>query len=45
MRISLGQIIVLLLILFLLFGDLNIAKKQIQNFSKQINKLFQKNKK
>lgn len=45
MRISIGQIIVLLIILFLLFGDLNVAKKRLQNFSKQVNKLLQKNKK
>ena len=42
MRISFGQIIIVLLILFLLFGDLQNAKKRLQNLLKQINKFFEK---
>nr|YP_009495564.1 tatAE [Nitzschia sp. (in: diatoms)]AWQ64294.1 tatAE [Nitzschia sp. (in: diatoms)]BBC77758.1 Sec-independent protein translocase component tatA [Nitzschia sp. NIES-3581]BCQ06497.1 Sec-independent protein translocase component tatA [Nitzschia putrida] len=41
MRISIGQIIVVIIILFLLFGDLQSAKKGLLNVTKQINKIFQ----
>ncbi len=41
MRISIGQIIVLLLLLFLLFGDLQAAKKKLVFLIKQVGNLFQ----
>lgn len=42
MRISLGQIIVLGLIFFLLFGDFHYTKKKLTALLKQINNFFQK---
>ena len=42
MRISVGQLVILLLILFLLFGDFQTAKKKLISSTKQINKFFQK---
>jgi Sec-independent protein translocase protein TatA len=41
MRISIGQIIVLLLLLFLLFGDFQTAKKKLIVLIKQVGDLFQ----
>ena len=38
MRISIGQIIILLIISFLLFGDFDNLKKKLINFLKQVNK-------
>lgn len=40
MRISLGQIIVLLLISFLLFGDLKTLKKNTTNILKKLTDFF-----
>lgn len=46
MRISIGQILVLLIIIFLLFGDFNALKKKITSLLRQITQLAnQKNKK
>lgn len=41
MRISIGQIIILALLLFLLFGDFQSAKKKLRTILKQVNDLFQ----
>ena len=41
MRISIGQIIVLLLFLFLLFGDFKTTKKKLISLFKQVNTFFQ----
>jgi hypothetical protein len=46
MRISIGQILILLIISFLLFGDFDDLKKRLVGFSTQINKfLNEKNRK
>ena len=46
MRVSLGQILILLLISFLLFGDFKSIKKNVTNALKKINDFFnQKNRK
>lgn len=46
MRISIGQILVLIVIFFLLFGDFQQAKKKITTLLKQINNIFtEKNRK
>lgn len=46
MRISIGQILILLLISFLLFGDFKKTKKKIQNSLKNISNVFnEKNRK
>ena len=46
MRISIGQILVLLIIIFLLFGDFDTLKKRITNLLRQITQFAnQKNKK
>ena len=37
MRISIGQIIILFLLIFLLFGDFQEAKKKIKTTLKKIN--------
>ena len=42
MRVSLGQILVLLLIIFLLFGDFQGLKKKLVNTLKQINNSIKK---
>nr|BBC77509.1 Sec-independent protein translocase component tatA [Nitzschia sp. PL3-2] len=42
MRIGFGQIIILIIVLFLLFGDLESAKKRLTIVTKQINNFFQK---
>jgi Flp pilus assembly pilin Flp len=42
MRVSLGQILILLLISFLLFGDLKTIKKNITNVFKKLNAFFNK---
>jgi len=39
MRISIGQIIILLLIIFLLFGDFKTLKKKLTNVFRQLKKL------
>lgn len=41
MRISIGQIIILIGIFFLLFGDFQATKKKLILSLKQINKFFQ----
>nr|BBC77925.1 Sec-independent protein translocase component tatA [Nitzschia palea] len=40
MRISIGQIIVLILLLFLLFGDFQDMKKKLSALLKQVNSFF-----
>ena len=40
MRISIGQILILLIISFLLFGDLDNLKKKLTNLLTQMNKLI-----
>ena len=40
MRISIGQILILLIISFLLFGDFDNLKKKLTNILTQINKLI-----
>jgi hypothetical protein len=42
MRVSLGQISILLLISFLLFGDFKNLKKNVTNALKKINDFFKK---
>ena len=42
MRVSLGQIVVLFIILFLMFGDFQSAKKRLLNIFKQINDFLEK---
>ena len=37
MRISIGQIIILIVISFLLFGDFESLKKKLTDFSKKMN--------
>jgi len=44
MRISVGQILILLTISFLLFGDVGNLKKKIKNFPKKV-RMFLKEKK
>ena len=41
MRISIGQITILVLLLFLLFGDVQSVKKRLTAFLKQLNVFFQ----
>lgn len=41
MRISIGQITILVLLLFLLFGDIQNVKKRLTAFLKQLNVFFQ----
>lgn len=41
MRISVGQIIILVIILFLLFGDFQSVKKKLTTGLKQINNFLQ----
>lgn len=41
MRISIGQIIILVVILFLLFGDFQSMKKKLTTVLKQINNFSQ----
>ena len=46
MRISIGQIVILLIISFLFFGDFDNLKKKLRGFLKQTNKfLNEKNRK
>ena len=40
MRISIGQILILLTISFLLFGDFDSLKKKLTNLLTEINKLI-----
>lgn len=40
MKISIGQILMLLIVSFLLFGDFDNLKKRLINFSTQINKFL-----
>lgn len=42
MRISIGQILILFLVIFLLFGDLKKAKKKVLNTLKNISNIFDK---
>jgi hypothetical protein len=42
MRISIGQILILLIISFLLFGDFDNLKKKLTDFSKKINTFLNK---
>lgn len=41
MRIGIGQIVIVILLLFLLFGDFQNAKKRLITLLKQINNFFQ----
>lgn len=41
MRISIGQILVLILLLFLLFGDFREVRKKVAALLKQIDHFFQ----
>lgn len=40
MRISIGQILITILIIFLLFGDFKAVKKKVKNLIQQLNKFF-----
>ena len=42
MRISVGQILILLIISFLLFGDFDSLKKRLTSFLKQTNNFLNK---
>nr|BBC77615.1 Sec-independent protein translocase component tatA [Nitzschia sp. PL1-4] len=42
MRIGFGQIIIVAIVIFLLFGDLESTKKRLSPIVKQINNFFQK---
>ena len=45
MRISVGQILILLTISFLLFGDVDSLKKQLKDFPKKMRTLLREKKK
>lgn len=42
MRISIGQILILLLLIFLLFGDFDILKKRTTSLVRQITQFAEK---
>lgn len=44
-NVSIGQIVILLIVCFLLFGDLNQLKKQIKYMSTKLINSFQKQEK
>lgn len=42
MRISIGQILIAILIVFLLFGDVKTLKKKLKSLIEELNKFFKK---